>query len=118
MLYDWGRHHPSMVVMPNGDIVMTYVVRLGYPRTPEGYPQFGIEAVVSQDNGQNWDLDHRYLLATWKGIRKGPNAWYASSQATSTVLLPDGSCITTFGTGYRSLQTGSAGCGFGAMELE
>ncbi len=108
-LYDWGRHHPSLVLLPGGDIVMTYVVRKGYLDTPDGFPQFGIEAVVSRDQGQTWDLDHRYLLHTWVGNRKGsnrsapgPQAWWASSQATSTVLLPDGNLLTAFGTGYRS----------------
>ncbi len=108
-LYDWGRHHPSLMLMPNHEIVMTYVVRKGYVDTADGFPQFGIEAVVSHDNGQNWDLDHRYLLDVWPGNRKGPSenrpgpqGWWASSQATSTVLLPDGSLLTAFGTGYRS----------------
>jgi hypothetical protein len=32
----------------------------------------------------------------------GPQAWWASSQATSTVLLPDGNPVTAFGTGFRS----------------
>ncbi len=104
-LYDWGRHHPCMVVLPNSDIVMTYVVRKGYPDTDDGYPQFGIEAIVSRDNGQTWDLDHRYILSLWKGIRKGPNGWFNSSQATSTLLLPDGSLLTAFGTGYRALDS-------------
>ena len=109
-LYDWGRHHPSLVLLPGGDIVMTYVVRKGYIDSPDGFPQFGIEAVVSGDHGQTWDLDHRYLLHSWVGNRKGsnknlpgPQAWWASSQATSTVLLPDGNLLTAFGTGYRSL---------------
>ena len=66
------------------------------------YPQFGIEAVVSRDHGQTWDLDHKYILRHWVGhIREGPTSWYPSSQATSTVLLPDGSLLTAFGTGYR-----------------
>ncbi len=108
-LFDWGHHHPCMVVMPDKDIVMTYVVRKGYPDTDDGYPQFGIEAIVSHDNGQTWDLDHRYILSYWKGIRKGPNAWYSSSQATSTVLMPDGSLLTTFGTGYRSADSTGKG---------
>ncbi len=103
-LFEWGHHHPCLVVMPDNDIVMTYVVRKGYPDTDDGYPQFGIEAIVSHDNGQTWDLDHRYILSFWKGIRKGPNAWYGSSQATSTVLLPDGSLLTTYGTGYRAVD--------------
>ncbi len=100
-LYDWGRHHPSMVLMPNGDMVMTYVVREGYPHDADGTHNFGVEAIVSKDNGQTWDLDHKYILAAWKGNRAGPNAWWPSSQATSTVLLPDGNLLTTYGTGYR-----------------
>ena len=101
-LYDWGRHHPSLVLLPNGDIIMTYVVRKGYVNTPGGFPQFGIEAVVSHDHGQTWDLDHKYILHHWVGhIPEGPTSWYPSSQATSTVRLPDGSLLTAFGTGYR-----------------
>jgi acetyl esterase/lipase len=108
-LYDWGRHHPSLVTLPNGEIVMAYVVRKGYIDSPEGFPQFGIEAVVSRDHGQTWDLDHKYLLHHWVGNRKGsnqnlpgPQAWWASCQSTSTLLLPDGGLLTAFGTGYRS----------------
>jgi hypothetical protein len=109
-LYDSGRHHPSMLLMPNNEIVMTYVVRKGYPDTSNGFPQFGIEAVVSHNNGGTWDLDHRYVLDTWVGNRlsSDPNSWWASSQATSSVLLPDGSILTAFGTGYRS-QPGADG---------
>ena len=103
-LYEWGRHHPSMVLMPNGQIVMTYVVRKGYPDTPEGFPQFGVEAVVSHDNGATWDLEHRYILDEWVGNRPSsdPHSWWPSSQATSSVLFSDGSILTAFGTGYRS----------------
>lgn len=101
-LYEWGRHHPSMVLLPNNDILMTYVVRLGYPATHEGWPQFGVEAIVSHDHGQTWDKDHRYILATWVGNVTGPNAWYSSVQSTSTILLPDGVILTAFGTGFRN----------------
>ena len=67
----------------------------------DGRPQFGIEAIVSTDNGHTWDLDHKYILHAWSGSRKDKNKWWPSSQATSTVLLPDGSLLTAFGTGYR-----------------
>ncbi len=106
-LYEWGRHHASMVLMPNKDIVMTYVVRLGYTDAADGLPQFGIEAVVSHDNGQTWDLDHKYILHAWKGNHKGDDGWTAGSQATSTELLPDGSLLTAFGTGFRIAGGGS-----------
>jgi hypothetical protein len=71
--------------------------------TPEGYPQFGVEAVVSHDHGRTWDLDRRYILAAWPGNRTDP-AWFWArcSQATSSVVLPDSSVLTAFGTGYRA----------------
>jgi len=100
-LYGYGRHNSCMMLMPNGDIVMTYVVREGYPYTPDGFPQFGIEAVVSRDHGQSWDLGHRYILHHWVGCHKGPRYWWPCGQSTSTVLLPDGDLLTAFGTGYR-----------------
>ncbi len=100
-LYDYGRHHPCLVLMPDGSIVMTYVVRAGYPRNAEGFMQFGIEAVISRDDGRSWDLPRRFVLARWTGHLKGENEWWPSSQATSTVLLPDGFLLTAFGTGYR-----------------
>lgn len=107
-LYDYGRHHPCMVLLPDGTIVMTYVVRKGYADSADGWPQFGIEAIVSRDNGRSWDLDHKYILHAWKGNRTGSEYWWASSQASSTVLLPDGSLLTAFGTGYRS-ETADSG---------
>jgi len=114
-LHDWGRHHASMALLPGGDIAMAYVVRLGYPDTDDGYPQFGIEGVVSRDHGETWDMDRRYILSAWRGNRKGPaspaeklsaGAWQASSQGTSTLLLPDGSLLTAYGTGYRQQEKG------------
>jgi len=101
-LYEWGRHHPSIVRMPNGDLVMSYVVRLGLPATHTGHPQFGVEAVVSCDNGQTWDKEHRYVLAKWTGNITGSSAWFCSVQSTSTVLMPDGMLLTAFGTGFRN----------------
>ena len=109
-LYDWGRHHASTVLLPCGAIAVTYVVRLGYSDTGEGFPRFGIEAVVSRDNGRTWDLDRRYILAAWTGNRKGSpspegklrsGAWHASPHTTSSLVLPDGSILTAYGTGYR-----------------
>ena len=101
-LYEYGRHHPSLVVLPNGHIVMTYVVRIGYTDARDGHSRFGIEAVISKDNGRTWDLDHKYILAYWTGQVTGRNSWWGLSQTTSTVLLPDGSLLTTFGTGFRN----------------
>lgn len=109
MLYEWGHHHPSMVILPDGRIVMSYVARLGYPSNAEGFPQFGIEAVVSSDNGETWDLDHRYILAAWVGQIKTPHwRYWGSAQSTSSVLMPDGTILTAFGTGFNITEAGIA----------
>ena len=112
-LYAWGRQHPCMVVRPNGEIVMSYVVRRGYTDDAQGFPRFGVEAVVSRDQGRSWDLDHKYILASWSGTirREGRDVetdrkydwdWlWANPQATTSLLLPDGSILTAFGTGFR-----------------
>lgn len=102
-LYEWGRHHPSLALLSNGRILMSYVVRLGYPDTADGFPEFGVEAVLSTDNGRTWDLDHRYVLAKWVGNIQGENAYHCGVQSTSTVVLPDGRLLTAFGTGVRSI---------------
>ena len=101
-LYEWGRHHPSLVLLPRGKILMTYVVRLGYPNNAQGFPQFGVEAVISSDYGQTWDLAHRYILATWSGNLKDERSWFCSVQSTSTVRLRDGTLLTAFGTGFNN----------------
>ncbi len=90
-----------MVLLPNGDLVIIYVARLGYIDAPDGYPQFGVEAIVSHDNGQSWDLDHRYLLHTWQGTTKGKGFFWGAPQGTSSLLLANGEILTVFGTGYR-----------------
>lgn len=105
-LYEWGRHHPCLVKMPNNDLLMTYIVRKGYTPNAGGYPRHGIEAVISRDNGKTWDLDHRIVLASYEGNLKGiPHRdWFCSVQSTSTVLLPDQTILTAFGTGFKNLQ--------------
>ena len=103
-LFDWGRHHQSPVLMPNGDIVVSYLVRRGYPNTADGaHGQFGVEAVVSHDNGQSWDLDHRYILMVWESPISSRDTYtcMAAGCVTSSVALPDGSIITAVGDGHR-----------------
>ena len=98
-LYEWGRHHPGLVAMPNGDLVLTYVVRKGYAADKDGRNRFGIEALLSHDHGQSWDLDHKYLLAVNSSVMSGERADWGSPQSTSNVLLPEGDLLTTFCTG-------------------
>jgi hypothetical protein len=105
VLFDFGRHFTSPVLLPGGDIVMTYVVRVGYPYNADGFPTFGIEAIVSRDHGVTWDLEHRIILDEWTGNQRGHNAWWSSPQSTSSALLPDGSILTAYGRATRCLPT-------------
>lgn len=73
---------------------MSYMVRRGCPDTADGFPRFGIEAVVSRDHNRSWNLDYRYILKLWQGNRKKARAWWASSQSTSSALMPDGWILT------------------------
>ena len=102
-----GRHHPSMALLPDGRMVMSYVVRLGYPKE-NGRHAYGIEAVLSHDGGHTWDTDHRYLLAHWTsdcvvtdeyGRAVHVDTWQAAPNNTSTIYLPESDClITAYGT--------------------
>jgi hypothetical protein len=104
-LFDYGRHHPSLVLLPNNDLLLTYVVRLGYEDLPDGLPQYGIEAVVSRDNGKTWDLKNRYVIDKWKGVwRAKPELQLMAPATTATVALPDGNLITSFNTGTTAGQ--------------
>jgi hypothetical protein len=103
-LYMHGRFHASPVLMPNNDLIMTYVVRMGYDDTPEGLPQYAIEAVLSHDHGQTWSLRRRYVLDRWLGEwedRPNGKVKLMAPNETYTVLLPDGSLMTSFERGVQ-----------------
>ena len=103
-LFMHGRFHASPVLMPNQDLVMSYVVRKGYDDTPEGLPQYAIEAVVSRDHGQTWNLSHRYVLDKWRGEwenQPGGKVKLMAPNESYTVLLNDGSLMTSFERGVQ-----------------
>ena len=103
-----GRHHPSIALLPDGRMVMSYVVRAGYP-DEDGKYAYGVEAIVSTDGGHTWDTDHRYLLAhfTHDGLITDEATGrtmclpreQASPQATNTFFLPEtNELLTIYGT--------------------
>ena len=93
-LFDGGRHHPNLVCLPNGDLVMTYIVRADINEGDLVSYTHGCEAIVSHDNGLSWDTASRYVLDEF--------AYYdevnltVSGHLYSTVL-DDGSVLTTYG---------------------
>ena len=106
-----GRMHPSMALLPDGRMVLTYVVRQGYAKT-DGKFTYGIEGVVSHDGGHTWDTDHRYVLARWSsdcmvtdenGRSYQVEHFWAAPQCTSTHYLPRSKClVTAYGTNQNA----------------
>jgi len=82
--FRYGRHHCTLLNLPDGRILMTYLVRIGQL---DGKVFHGIEAVISNDNGQNWDWDHRYIIS------RHP---LGSTHSPQSVRLSDGRILTVF----------------------
>jgi len=64
--FKYGKTHSELLTLPNGDILLTYAIRMG---ELDGKIYHGIEAVFSHDNGVTWDWVHRYILFRWTCTR-------------------------------------------------
>lgn len=98
-----GRMHVHFVKMPNGDLVMIYVMRQDI--TPDGlhYNSYrrGCGALVSRDNGLTWDVSREYMLhefdfATGAKVKHDGIGALACGHTCST-MLDDGSILTAYG---------------------
>ena len=87
--------HTHLISMPNGDLVMTYIVRQDMENGQLASYRRGCEAVISHDHGLTWDLVHRYFLDDFEFGDGTPYA-LACGHLFST-LLDDGSILTTYG---------------------
>ena len=94
-VFNAGRHHAQLLVMPSGDIVMTVILRQDVESGKLASSRRGCEAVVSRDNGQTWDLAHKYILDDFE-FSNGLALSTATGHVFST-LLDDGSIITSYG---------------------
>lgn len=113
-----GRHHPCFALLPDGRLVLSYVVRMGYPNE-DGKFAYGVEAVISYDDGRTWDTDHRYILAKWTndcvftdaaGNRVSMPHYMAAPQNTSTIYLPKEDCLlTAYGTAQNRCRITAEG---------
>ena len=94
-LYESGRMHTHLLVMPGGEIVLTYIVRQDMQGGRLVSYRRGAGAVISYDNGLTWDMAHRYLLGDFEFADGTPFALACGHQASA--LLDDGDLLTTFG---------------------
>jgi hypothetical protein len=101
VVFDAGRMHAHLLRLPDGELVMTLIVRLdmGDDGRLASYRR-GCEAIVSHDNGLSWDLSRKYVLDEFESpgfLRK----WsFGPCGHLCTALLDDGSLLTGY-SNYR-----------------
>ncbi|MFH1006908.1 MAG: sialidase family protein [Candidatus Latescibacterota bacterium] len=96
VLYDAGHHHPTLIVMPNGDIVMTVIVRVDVEEGRLNSYRRGCEAFVSHDHGLTWDLGRKVILDEYEFYDS--KEWFNGECGhSSSALLEDGSILTVYG---------------------
>ena len=87
--FQYGKVHSRLLVLRNGDILLTYAARMG---ELDGQMYHGIEAVLSRDNGKTWDWENRFILFRW--------AMHQSMHSPQSIELADGRILTLFGYHY------------------
>lgn len=94
-VFEAGRHHAQLLLLPNGEIVMTVVLRQDVENGRLASYRRGCEAVISRDHGQTWDVNRKYILDDFE-FSNGLSLSTATGHVFST-LIDDGSIITTYG---------------------
>lgn len=97
IIYGAGRMHTNVLRLPNGDLVLTHILRQDIPNGAMDVATYnrGCEALVSHDNGETWDVSRRYVLHHFE-YTDGSRFTLASGHLYSA-LLDDGSIITVYG---------------------
>jgi len=93
IIFEAGRHHPNLLLMPSGDIVMTMTVRVDVRGGKLATYRRGCDAVISHDNGLSWDLAHRYVLDEYE-YYDGKQWYNGECGHLYSTLLDDGSILT------------------------
>jgi len=103
LLFEAGRHHPHLLLLPNGDIVMTYIVRVDVREGRLASYRRGCEALISHDNGQTWDTERRYILDEFEFF-DGVKWFNGETGHLGSTALPDGRILTAYGR-YQAKAT-------------
>ena len=86
----------NLLRMPDGDLVLTLIVRDDVRAQELVTHNRGCDALVSRDNGLTWHLDQRYILDAWPYY--DPDWWYnGESGHLYSICLDDGNILTVYG---------------------
>jgi hypothetical protein len=95
-IFEGGRHHPSLVRLPNGDLIMTVIRRVDLRDGKLGSYRRGCDAVISHDHGLTWDVAHLYVLDDFP-FCAGENWVNGECGHQCATVLTDGSILTAYG---------------------
>lgn len=104
-LYPAGRHHANLQKLPNGDLVMTLIVRDDIRGSRDSLTGTsldlttrlrGMDALISHDNGQTWNLDERYILDSFEYLDS--SIWFDGKTGhLGATVLDDGTILSAYG---------------------
>ena len=94
-LYDAGRHHAQLQLLPDGDILMVHNVRVDVRGGELVSYRRGCEAVTSHDNGLTWDLNKKYILDEYE-FYDGVKWFNGECGRPCMTILEDGQILTAY----------------------
>jgi len=95
IIHQAGRHHTHLLCMPDGTLVLTFIMRMELEDGRLASYKRACCALLSYDNGLTWDTDHEYLVHSFD-FADGTPVGYSCGHVYST-LLDDGSILTCYG---------------------
>lgn len=96
VLYDAGRHHPHLLLLPDGNIAMTLIVRDDVQEGRLASYRRGCEAIISRDHGLSWEVARTYVLDDFE-FCEGAKWYNGECGHLYSALLGDGSILTCYG---------------------
>gem|GEM_PF-2778897 len=95
VVFPAGKMHPHLLALPDGTLVMTYIMRQHIEDGELVSYSRGAGAVVSCDNGVTWDTAHEFMLDRFE-LADGTSFTLPCGHLGST-LLDDGRILTCYG---------------------
>jgi hypothetical protein len=101
VISEGGQLHPTLLRMPNDDLVLTMARRVDFRNGELVSCRRGCDAVVSCDHGETWDIEHMIVLDDFLYL-DGEHWFRGQCGHVTSTLLSDGSILT----GYNNVFTG------------
>lgn len=97
-IYKLGRMHAHLLRLPNGDLLMGYIVRQDL-RDDGSFATYnrGMEALISSDNGLTWDKSRRFVVDAWPFVDPAAGPTTLVCGHTCSVALDDGRVVSAYG---------------------